>query len=340
LGGPSAIPAPPVGIAPPPGLSPGIPLPPFGPRPQPRPQAEPKPTAAQQTIKVDVGEEIELERKKSRTRIGMGAVAGVVVGLAIGWVAGGAASTGERAKNAARGAGLLEKDVKAATDKLKELDQKLQDAAEKLKNKTFPEDLGTGLAATTIPFDDTNLDGKGVGGMPGKLFRLVLDFTEGAKSANKSRESLKNLTGFTKDPITKAWKEEAAPLANFSVVFHMEGSKPAAELVPNTTPFLWRGDWAEKYKVNKLEGGKPAEKEAKRYVKGDIAGGDLTAIPIDPKTTAAFTSDVMLGRLSKAIYDLRVDLEGNKDNPTNETPGMIKSGEDLANELHKASLLQ
>ncbi len=129
-------------------------------------------------------------------------------------------------------------------------------------------------------------------------------------------------------------------MANFSVVFRSEGSKVAAELVPNPAPFAWKADWAEKYKVTKLEGGKPTEKEVKRYQKGDLPGGDLTGIPVDPKTTAAFTSDVMVGRLSKAIYDLRTDLEGNKDNPTNETPGIIKAGEDLANELHKASLNQ
>jgi hypothetical protein len=330
---------PPPGIAPPPGLSPGIPLPPFAPQ---RRQAEPKPSAAQQTIKVEIGEEIHEERKKARRNVVFGALAGAAIGLGLGWVAGGSAEKGDRARNAARGAGLLEKDVKAAGEKLKDLDAKLQEAAEKLKNKSFPDDLGAALSGLTIPFDDTNLDNKGVNGMPSKLFRLVLDFTDGCKAANKARESLRNLTGLTKDPITKAWKEETAPMANFSVVFHSEGSKNnvAAELVPNPSPFQWKSDWAEKYKVTKLEGGKPAEKEAKRYSKGDLPGSDLVAIPVDPKTTAAFTSDVMIGRLNKALYDLRVELEGNKENPTNETPGLLKSGEDLANELHKASLNQ
>jgi hypothetical protein len=339
-GVPGAIPPPPAGIAPPPGLSPGIPLPPFGPQPRRAAPAEPKQSAAQQTIKVEIGEEIHAERKKSRNRIFLGAFAGAVVGLGIGFVAGGSSATGDRARAGARGAGLLEKDVKAATDKLKELDQKLSDASDKLKNKAFPDDLGTSLAGLTIPFDDTNLDGKGVNGMPSRLFRLVLDFTEGCKGANKARESLKNLAGFTKEPITKAWKEESSPMANFSVVFRQEGKNVAAELVPNPAPFGWKTDWNEKYKVTKIEGGKPAEKEVKRYVKGDLPGGDLTGIPVDPKTTAAFTSDVMLGRLNKAIYDLRQELEGNKDNPTNETPGIMKSGEDLANELHKASQIQ
>ena len=55
-------------IAPPPGISPGIPVPPFAQAAKPA-AAEPpppKPTAVQQTIKVEVGEEIS-ERPASRS---------------------------------------------------------------------------------------------------------------------------------------------------------------------------------------------------------------------------------------------------------------------------------
>jgi hypothetical protein len=61
---------------------------------------------------------------------------------------------------------------------------------------------------------------------------------------------------------------------------------------------------------------------------------------VDPKTSAALTSEVLIARLNKAVYDLRIQLNGNKENPTNETPGLVKMAEDLANELHKASLNQ
>ena len=158
---------------------------------------------------------------------------------------------------------------------------------------------------------------------------------------NKARESLKNLAGFTKDPITKAWKEETTPVANFSVIFRTEGKNVVADLVPNPSPFNWKGtEYPEKYKVSKIEGNRPAEKEVKRYQKGDLPGGDLTGIPVDPKTTAAFTSEVMIGRLAKALGDLRVELQGNQENPSNPVPGLLKMGEDLVTELHKASLNQ
>jgi hypothetical protein len=326
-------------IAPPAGLSPGIPIPPFGQPARPAPKAEPKPTAAQQTIKVEIGEEIEHERKKWKSRVAMGAFAGALVGALIGFVGGGSQEKGARARRAAEGAEKLEGDVKGTIKKLKDLDTALTDASDKLKGKAYPEDLATALSGLTIPFDSSNLDGKDVGSLSQKTLKNVLNFTSAIEALNKSRESLKNIVGIAKDPITKAWKEEQAPVANFSVVFRQEGGKTVvAELVPNKEPFPWKGDYPGEYKVMRLEGQKQAEKSAKRWVKGDLPGNDLTAIPVDPKSVAAFTSEQLIGKLIKSIYDMRTDLEGNKENPTNETPGLIKMADDLANELHKASM--
>ena len=53
------------GIAPPPGLSVGIPLPAFAPQQRQAPRAEPKQSAAQQTIKVEIGE-VPLAYRRSR----------------------------------------------------------------------------------------------------------------------------------------------------------------------------------------------------------------------------------------------------------------------------------
>jgi hypothetical protein len=321
------------GIAPPPGLSTGIPLPAFGPQPRAAPRAEPKPSAAQQTIKVEIGEEIHEERKKARNRAMLAALGGAVIGLGIGFTAGGSSATGDRAKAAARGAEALEKDVKAANEKLVALDAKLGEAADKLnKSKIFPDDLSTALAGLTIPFDSTNLDNKGVNGMPGKLFKMVLNYTQSCENLNKLREQLKNASFSAKDPMTKAFKEETAPVANYSVTFRSEGGKVVADLVQNKDNFAWKGDFPAKYKI----AAKPADKDVVRWVKGDLTGGsDTIAVPIDPKTTAAFASDPAVGRFYKALLDMRTVLQGNKDNPTTETAGLLKDGEELVNELHK-----
>jgi hypothetical protein len=335
----SVRPPPPMGIAPPPGISPGIPLPPFAQARQ--PQAVAKPTAQQQTIKVDVGEEIERERKKSAQRALLAAAAGALVGAVIGFVAGGSSEKGGRFKEAAKGAGLIEKDVKAATAKMKELDDKLTEAGQKLNTKQFPEDLATALGGINIPFDASNLEGRQVGSLPGKALRNLLAFTSAVQDVNKSKDSLKNILSAAQAPITKSWKEEKEPMVNFSVLFRGEGqNKVVAELVPIKEPFSWKGEFPAGYTITKLENNKPAEKKATRWTKGDLVASDPIGVPVDPKSMAGFTNEVLVQRLNKALYDIRQDLEGNKEDPTRETAGLLKDGEDLANELHKASLNQ
>jgi hypothetical protein len=341
---PSAHPPPrpsaPLGIAPPPGLSPGIPLPPFAPQPRQVRHAEPKPSAAQQTIKVEVGEEVEQERKKLRRQGALYAALAAVVALGVGWAIGGQQEASKRGYLAVAGAGALEKDVKVAHDKMQELTEKLGEAGTKLGNKTYPDDLATALGGINIPFDATNLEGKQVGSLQGKVLRALLAFTSGCQDLNTKKDALKNLITAAQAPITKSWKEEKDPLAGYSVLFRNDNGKAAAELVTNKEPFPWGKDWPGSFTVTKQENHRPSDKKVNRWVKGDIlpANGDAMAIPVDPQSVAVFTSEEVVFKLGKALRDLREDLEGNKDNPQNEKSGLIKDGDDLANELHKIAL--
>jgi hypothetical protein len=332
---------PPMGIAPPPGMSPGIPLPPFGQAQRPPPVKEAKPTAAQQTIKVEVGEGIHEERKKATRNAAIAAFAGVLIGLGLGWVAGGSSEKGDRSKAAARGAGLLEKDVKTAGDKMKELEEKLTEASAKITAKEFPDALGTALGALNIPFDATNLEGKNVGSLSTKMLRSLLAYTSAVQDLNKDKDSLKNILGAVQAPMTKAWKEEKDPMANYAVLFSGAGDKKTiAELVPIKEPFTWKGEFPAGMTVTKFENGKPAEKKATRWIKGELTGSDPVVIPVDPKSMAGFTSEVMIQRLNKMIFDMRQSLAGNAEDPTNPTPGLLKQSDDIVAELHKSSLNQ
>jgi hypothetical protein len=324
---------PPPNIAPPPGLSPGIPLPPFAPQPRMQ-QREQKQSAAQQTIKVEMGEEVALEHKKMQKRSAIYAALACIVGVGIGFVAGGSQATGAAATRAALGAEKLEKDVKAANDKLRELDSKLNDASDKMKNKSFPDDLSTTLAGLKVPFDSSNLAGKGTGSLPDNVFRMINDYTRSAEAVDKMRETLKNAAGLAKDPLTKAWKEEApgAAMTGFSVLFRNEGGKGiVGEVVTNKEPFLWKGDFKKEYSVTQ-GGARPQDKNATRFEKGDPSG---TVVPLDPSSMKPFLNDANVGRFVRALNDLKAELEGNHDNPTAEVPGLLKMGDDLAQELHK-----
>ena len=329
------------GIAPPPGISPGIPLPPFGAA-RASERLASKPSAAQQTIKVEVGEEVHEERRKAskKTTIYVGAAA--VVALILGFVVGGQQARSAAGGRAQEGAAKLRDDVKAANDKVKELNEKLIGASDKLKNKEFPAEFAKDLASLNIPFEAANLEGRSVGSLPAKILKPLLNYTSSVQDLNKTKDSLKNLLGFAQPKIEKFWKEQANPVALYSVKFGGGGDKILAELVPNKDNFPLGAAFPDSYTIlvpKKGPGGETTteEKKVNRWKKGELTQAD-TVIPLDTRTAPVLSGEEVMNRLQKAIYDIRVITEGNKESPTTETPGLIKEGEDLADALNKAAL--
>lgn len=331
-------------IAPPPGISPGIPVPPFA-QPAKAAAAEPpppKPTAVQQTIKVEVGEEIIKEREKAKKRLYAAAAGTAILGIVIGYPVGGAAERNARGKIVVENAKGLLGDVKAANDKMKELDTLLADAAEKLGKKEYPAELSGQLAALNVPFDATKVDGSKISGLKGSALRLLLNFTSGVEDLNAKKDSLKNLLDLAKAPVEKAWKEEKEPVMNFSVLFRSDQKGVIAELVPVKEPFDIGKDWPANYAILKPErtpqGMKSVEKKLNRYTKGDLpGGGDPQLIPVDPVTTAAFTSQEGIRNLRKAFLDLRTELKGEHEVPGQDKDGLVEIGDKLYTEIQKVT---
>jgi hypothetical protein len=325
---------PPPNIAPPVGISPGIPLPPFAPQQRQAPRAEPKQSAAQQTIKVEMGEEVALEHKKMQTRAMIYAAIAAIVGAGIGFVAGGSKEAGDRARKAARGAGLLVNDVKAANEKIADLDKVIGDADESMKSNTIPDGLADKLAIP-IGFDSTKLDGKDTGSLPTNTFRLLNDYTRSVEAAEKLRETLKNTATLAKEQLAKAKADAAAPTVGFSVLFRNEGGKGmVAEIVTVKDPFPWKGDFKKEYTV--VAGGK--DRNASRWEKGDLGGNVL---PVDPGSVPVairpYLSDPNVRIFREALNKLTRELKGDSSNPTNEIPGLGKIGDDLVHKLQDAS---
>lgn len=327
----------PQGIAPPPGITPGIPVPPFA---QAKPAAAepppPKPTAVQQTIKVDVGEEIIRERAQSKKRIAIAGVIAAVIGIGMGWVGGGAQARADRGKAVIANAKSLMGDIKAANEKMKELDTLLSDSVEKLQKKEYPAELSAQLGAINIPFDATKVDGGAISGLKPSALRQLLKFTSSVENLNEKKDKLKAQLDFVKDPVIKAWKEEKEPVMNFSVLFRSDQKGVVAEFVPNKEPFDIGKDWPAGYSITKFERGKPAEKKVNRYTKGELPGTDLV-IPIDPATTSIFTSQEGIRNLRKAFIDLREELKGDESDPQNPRMGTIEVGDNLLSDLQKVT---
>jgi hypothetical protein len=334
------MPAPkPLGIAPPPGLSPGIPLPPFAQRHA--PAAAPKPTAQAQTIKVELGEEVVQERKKARRLTALYALLAAGVGVGVGWVYGGSQEKSARAAKAREGAALLVKDVQTANEKLKELSEKLSAGGAKLSKKEYPAELVKELGAINIPFDSANLDGRQVGSLPGKALKNLLNYTSAVQDVNAQKDSIKNLLGLAQAPVTKAWKEEKEPPASFAIVLARKGDNTAAELVTIKEPFLFAKDWPKDFKITMLQGNRTVEKSAAKWGggKADVFGGETAvAFPVEPRSVSGFRTEELVGKLNKALFDIRSTLEGKKsDIPSEEKSGLIKDGATLVEELNKVA---
>lgn len=327
----------PQGIAPPPGITPGIPVPPFG---QAKPAVSepppPKPTVVQQTIKVEVGEEIIKEREKAKKTLIGAAIGTALLGIGLGYVVGGQASKADRGKQVIANAKALMGDIKGANEKMKELDTLLADSVEKLQKKEYPGELSAQLGAVNIPFDATKVDGGAISGLKPSALRQLLNFTSSCEELNEKKDKLKSLLDFAKDPVTKAWKEEKEPVMNFSVLFRSDQKGVVAEFVSNKEPFDLSKDWPASYAVMKSERGKPAEKKLNRYTKGDLPGTDVV-VPIDPSSTAIFTSQEGMRNLRKAFVDLRQELKGDDTDPQNPIVGTIELGDNLLTELQKVT---
>ena len=122
-------------------------------------------------------------------------------------------------------------------------------------------------------------------------------------------------------------------------MFRGDSKGVVAELVPNKEPFAFGKDWKDSYTVLKKERDKSVEKNATRYKKGDLPGTDPLVVPVAPESVAAFTSEQLVYKLGGAMRDAVRSIQGTSDEATGqETPGLLKSGEDLAIDLKKVAI--
>lgn len=348
-----ALPPPPISVVPPmPGggipspLSsrPGeISAPPVSLLPQFQPKAPPpapKPVSAeQQTIKVELGEEIVEQRKKSSRNAWIAAFMGAVVGLGLGYLTGSQSEKSKRASNAIAGAGALQGDVQTAKSKMEEIGALLLSANESMDAKKYPADLIAKLAETSIAFDDRQIEGKSIGSLDPKTLKMVLSFTRGVGDLNDKKDALRNLLGAMKPDVEKVWADATKPKFGFAVIMSGGGEKLKAELVKTKEPWeVGAATWPKELTVlvREVKENKrvDTEKKANRFEKGDIAG---QVFPIEPKTIAEYTADRPEFVIKKAMIDMKVLLDGSQD-PQNATPGLIKEAEALANALGEVAL--
>ncbi|MEZ4296060.1 MAG: hypothetical protein R3B70_13880 [Polyangiaceae bacterium] len=248
-------------------------------------------------------------------------------------------SDGARIAAVAKAAPIVSKDVHAANGKLSELSDLLQEANEKMARKEYPSALAGQLDALSVPFDAGNLDQRAITDFPREVVRALLDYAAQAQALNRSTGQLKNVLSMLEPQVKKAWQEEKEPVVSYSVVFESgAGGATIAQLVPVKSPFKLDGPLPNDFVVvvpDYTEGKTRArEKQAKRWQSGALVGADPIAIPVSPQTTA-FLIDKALPQLRLRIIEAMEVIRGSNLGTPSETPGLLKTGEKIEQELAK-----
>ena len=299
----------------------------------------PKLTAEQQTIKVEVGEELHEERRKAKRFSVITGLLAAVLGLGIGFVAGGSKERKDRVDQGIKGAGLLETDVAEATKRIEDLVPIMRDIDESLRAKKFPTESVDKLASFAVPFNAATLENKAVGSLPAGLQSKVLSFLRKSVELQDAKEALQGELNAKKPALEAIWKKQEKPVFELGVVFGGGDPKFLTQVVALKDPFeTATKDWPKEITI-KVPGaqGKIEEKKANRYDKDTKELNGSVILPIDPSSVAGFTDQRATDNVYRLMEDIRVlwvgvDVQGR------ERPGLKKEGEELVAELEKLSL--
>lgn len=303
------------------------------------PEPEKKASAVAQTIKVEVGEEIQQERAKTKKKSAIYITIAAVMAMVMGFFLGQARERGRAGNLAVEGAQGLATDVENANKTMSTLSDALRNAVDQLAIDEFPNDLEELLKTNHVDFDATKFKGRYVGGLPPEVFNPLLAYTNEIEKLNKQKDSLRNLLGAAKPQVEKYIAEKSKPTIKFAILFGKQGDNQIAELVPLKEPFQVKGDWPGKFTIlQPADKGKTKESEVNRYTdKGKLDGEH--ALPIQPKSVAGFTDLTLIYKLRNALTDLRLMIEGNEspENPSLATDGLLKDGKELVEGLERVA---
>ena len=330
---------------PPPPTSGGVPAPrlpgalgpmvssPFAP-----PEPEKKVTAQAQTIKVEMGEEVQQERAKTKKRSAVYVAIAAIAAGAIGFILGGVREKATAGNLAVEGAKGLAADIEAANTQMSDLSDALRNAGDKLSTEEFPDELAEILKSTNVDFDTSKFKSR-VRGLPAAPFANLLAYTQGVDDLNKKKDALRNLLGRAKKPVVDFIAEKKKPKMKYAITFGKSQKQLVAEFVSIKDPFEVKGDWPAKITIVKGKGKKAKEEELKRFDGKGKVGQDKLALPIEHKSASQFTDLTLIYALRKALGDTRSMIDGVESNiPAQQKDGLLKDGKQLVEELNKIAL--
>ena len=344
---------PPAGIPKPSGVSVGIPAPPFQSpsqtsRPAPvvdasNPYGAMEPAAAPRAepaaIRIEMSDDVMRAQKGGRTKVMVLAAITCLIGVGIGFTLGGASERGKGTDAAMDGAKELTKDIEATNKKIEELADVLKSAKEKLGKAQFPEEEVSKLGALTIPFNGTNLSGKGIGRFKSDVLNGLVTFATASAEANDQKEKIQSVLSRNKKGVLEFLDGQKNPVVRWSIIVGGTPLGPIASMQPVPTPFLIQSPdkkaWPESFEL--MEDKKKVV--VKRYTKGDAATEDPTFIPVDPSTQSLVCPNDVLFSIRRELSGMEEVLRGNP-TPGEEKVGLLEQGQTLVKKLKQIGATQ
>ena len=170
------------------------------PQARPAPRQAPSVPPAPQRIEVDEIAVQEARRGARKQGLLAGLVGALVLG-AVGYIAGNAAETSAARKRSVNDAKGLAKDVGAARETLKKLNDKVEEGRKSLGENKFPESLAKDLGGMNVDFDGGKLAGVRFSGYNQETVTLLFDFITAVEGINDRRVATANLLNRLEKPL-------------------------------------------------------------------------------------------------------------------------------------------
>lgn len=287
--------------------------------------------AAPQQMMLQVDEEsLANARKQGRGKVvALAAGAAVVAGI-IGYAIGGMSEKNRVAERAVAGANMLVTEIEAADTEIEKLSTTLQAAGKTLLGGKFPEAEVKALGAINIPFDGTNLAGKGIGRFRPQVATMLIDYASGVARANDQKERIQGLLSASRAPLEELLNQKDNPKVRWSVSVQNGPQGPWATMQLLPAPFEVRADkgkWPSEFDIPDGKG----TAKVNRYMSGDPSD---KIIPVAPMTESAVCPVDTLVRLRRELSEIEKILKGDE-TPGREVTGVLQLGKTLQEQLKK-----
>ncbi len=299
--------------------------------------AAPPPQA--QRIEVDEGAVHEARRGARR----MGFVVALLVGamgVAIGYVAGGASE-----KSAARGkskgdATELAGKVDEARGKIKLLGDKVEAGKNQLmRDHKYPTDLIKDLGGINVDFDGSQLAGRRFSGFPSSTTQELVDFVTSVQSLNDRKLFLQNQLTKLQKPISEQLAGQSVSI-NLMVVATKDGSAILAAL---KDPIKIQGDQVALPKEFVFaDPGGSGNGKIDKYNGGDLGkGAGFAVTPSSFNKVCPSETQGQIAQLGAALAGILREIQGEKQAPgdivQDTKPGLVERADTLASALKKVT---